>query len=122
MANRFNFQYTMQLLGGNIVERQLARKALGDCRETFWNEAMIDAGVEGPTAVRLGLGSITNPKMLIVIGDKGISFTLNASTEVHEADPICILSNSAGFAVTPAEIVVSNSDTQPPTVVVIAVE
>ena len=83
---------------------------------------MIPADASGPDAVTMGIGSLTNPKMLVIIGAQGITYSINSGTEKRNADPIAIESNSQGFALQANTLVIENSDTQPHTVVVIAVE
>ncbi len=122
MANRFNLQYLFQLLNGSITERQIKNSALGVCGETFWNEAVIPANASGPDAVTMGIGSLTNPKMVVIIGAQGITYSINSGTEKRNADPIAVESNSQGFSLQANTLVLENSDTQPHTVVVIAVE
>jgi hypothetical protein len=122
MANRANLRFMFQVMDASVVERRKQIEALLSIGEATWNECIIPAEATGVAAVVMGLGTLSNPKLLIILGAPGITYAFNDSVEQKNADPIAVESNSAGFAFQANSLVVENSSNQPRTVVVIAVE
>jgi hypothetical protein len=101
------------------ADRTTTATADDTCTETFWAEVRLEAGA-ADTALKLNL--LTDPKMLVVMGAKGVSFKLDAEgTDAIAADPVAVVGNEdAGLGID--EILLSNSDAVEHEVIVIAME
>jgi hypothetical protein len=80
----------------------------GTVGEKFSHTMLLGAGDSDTSLV---LGAITDPKYIIVVGAKGVSFKLGAAgTDVIGANPIAIVADEDGLSET--QILLSNSDSQ----------
>lgn len=101
------------------TDRTTTATADDTCTETFWAEVRLEAGA-ADTALKLNL--LTDPKMLVVIGAKGVSFKLDSTgTDDINADPVAVVGcEDAGLGID--EILLSNADAVEHEVTVIAME
>jgi hypothetical protein len=74
-----------------------------------------------PSSISVPLTGLTAPKMLVVKGGKGITVTVNDEEEAHAADPLFVMTNKTnGMTIT--TLTITNNDTAPHTVTVLAAE
>ena len=113
--------YALQFLNGSSkLERRSDFVEQLSVREVSWTDLIVGATTVPLSETHVVFGGLTAPKLLIVLGAAGVTFTLGVGTEIHYADPICIMSDRVGM--TETEIVLSNSSTAPASVTIIAAE
>ncbi|HID63651.1 MAG TPA: hypothetical protein EYP49_13080 [Anaerolineae bacterium] len=119
MSDNYEIQVKSSLLTGTSTDRTRTDTADASCTETFWAEVSVAAEASDVT---LKLNLLTDPKILVVIGAKGISFKLDSTgTDAIRANPVAVVGDEdEGLGID--EILLSNSDTQAHTVTVIAAE
>jgi hypothetical protein len=107
------------MLDGSTTLRTETTTDTGTIGEVFRAEVKV-AAAAADTALLLNL--LTDPNTLIVLGDTGISFKLDAAgTDAIAADPMAVICNAdAGLAIN--QILLSNSDSAEHTVTVYAFE
>ena len=118
-TDNYSVALTVQALEGTTSERSESATADASCNETFWAEVNVPAAASDTT---LKLNLLTDPLVIVVIGGTGISFKLDSTgTDAISADPIAVVGNE-GSGLDIDEILLSNSDTEEHTVIVIAFE
>ncbi len=116
MANSIELKATIS----DVVLDKLMDLSSVQISEKVYGESTIDAAAAD---VEISLGSITNPKLLIVVGAPGVSIRPVAATgSVIHAYPFAVLAkcDTEGFA--QASFFVSNSGSQPQKVSWLAAE
>ncbi|HUW96435.1 MAG TPA: hypothetical protein VMW58_11670 [Anaerolineae bacterium] len=110
---------TTAILDGSSTVRTDTTTGTGTIAESFWAEVSVPAGASD-TVLKLNL--LTDPDVLIILGAEGISFKLDSTgTDAISADPIAVISNDAdGLGID--EILLSNSDSAPHTITIVAFE
>jgi len=119
MADSFQAQLVASLLTGTATDRTKTATATVALTEEFWATVKLP-GSASDTVLKLNL--LTDPAMLIVYGDEGISFKLNSTgTDAIGADPFAVVANNAdGLGID--EVLLSNSDASEHDVTIIAIE
>lgn len=119
MSDSYSVAVTAALLTGTATDRSESETADESCSETFWAEVSLEAGA-ADTALKLNL--LTDPKILVVFGAKGVSFKLDSTgTDAIYANPIAIVGDEDdGLDID--EILLSNGDSQAHDVTVFAAE
>jgi hypothetical protein len=115
----YSVQVVTSILDGTSTVRTDTTTGTGTISESFWAEVKLPAAASDTS---LALNLLTDPVMLVVIGDTGISFKLNAGgTDAISADPIAVIADdNDGLDIT--AILLSNSDGEEHDVTVIAFE
>jgi len=122
MATGYGLHVKLQLLNGAVVDRNLGKVLSGVCGESSWNELSIPANATGLSAVEVSLGGLTAPKMVLVLGARGISMKTAGGVDSYDADPLAVFANSTGLVINPSPLTIENSDTVPHTITVVAIE
>lgn len=118
-SDNYSVSVVSALLTGTTTDRTQTTTADDSCDETFWAEVSLESAASD---VVLELNLLTDPKILVVCGAKGISFKLDSTgTDAIGADPVAVVSDEdAGLGID--QILLSNSDSQAHDVTVIAIE
>lgn len=119
MSDNYAVQVVAAVKTGTTTDRTKTETADESCTETFWAEVQLEAGAAD---VDLKLNLLTDPKILVVMGGKGVSFKLDSTgTDAIGADPVAVAGNEdAGLGID--EILLSNSDSVAHMVTIIAFE
>lgn len=119
MSDNFTIQVITKLLTDTVVDQTDDTTMDDTLTESFWAQVSLEAAASD---VVLKLNLLTDPKALVVLGAKGISFKLDSTgTDAIGADPTAVISNE-GDGLSIDEILLSNSDSQSHPVTVIAFE
>lgn len=109
----YSFALTAALAGVNKTAT-----AAGEQAESSVSEVSLAPSADD---VEVQLGTLSVPKVIVVMGGKGVSVRLVAVTgTVFPADPMAMLADTAGLAQT--SIFLSNSDSQEHKVTILACE
>ena len=118
MADNYSVQVITTLLTGTSTDRTRTEAGTGSLTEEFWAAVRLPAAASD-TILKLNL--LTDPVMLVVIGDEGISFKLDSTgTDAIKADPFAVVAATDGLNID--ELLLSNADNSEHTVTVIAIE
>ena len=117
--DNYAVQVVTSSLTGTATDRTKTATADESASEEFWVTVSIAAEASDIT---LTLSIVTDPKIVVIYGGKGISVKLgSAGTDSVGADPIAVIANEdAGLDI--SELLVSNSDTQAHAITVVAYE
>ena len=118
-SDNYSVEVVTAVLTGTTTDRTATATADDSCTEIFWAEVKLPSEA-ADTALLLNL--LTDPKVLVVYGAKGVSFKLDADgTDAIAADPIAVVSNEGdGLAIN--QVLLSNGDTAEHTVTIMAFE
>jgi len=118
-SDSYSVQVVTSLLTGTSTDRTNTTTADDMCDETFWAEVSLPAAASD-TVLKLNL--LTDPKVLVVLGAKGVSFKLDSTgTDAIHADPVAVVGDEDdGLGID--EVLLSNSDSQAHDVIIIAME
>ena len=119
MSDTYSAVVTPSALTGSTTDWTETITATGGLTEVFRADILVADGAADTSVVLAGL---TDPKVLVVIGDVGISFKLDAGgTDAIGADPVAVVSDEgSGLAI--SEILMSNGDSVAHTVTIVAFE
>jgi hypothetical protein len=119
-VNAFNAQLTATLLeDSTTVLTSPGSEETGAVEEVHGGLPQLVAG--SATDVNIKLGGLSDPKMLLVWGDDGISFKIASDGDSLNANPfaaLCEIQSGLGIS----EIWVSNSEADEKSITVMAIE
>ena len=119
---RYALQIGLSLVRGAVPDRTKRVKFDKVFGQTFWNEFDVLPTSDPLNGTIVSLGGLLKPRLLMVYGDTGIAFSVGDSTEMHDADPIAIVSKSDGIEMSTNQLMIVNSSTQPVKVTVVALQ
>ena len=119
MSDNYSVSVVTAAKTSTTTDRTNTTTADDDSTEEVWMQVSLEAAASD-TVLKLNL--LTDPKILVVIGAKGVSFKLDSTgTDAIAANPIAVLGDEdEGLGID--EILLSNSDSQAHEVTVIAFE
>ena len=120
MSDNFTLQVVTTLLTGTAADRTSSETMASACTKACWAQVQLDTAASD---VVLLLDLETDPKVLIVVGEAGVSFKLGntGGTDAIGADPVAVVSNEGdGLGITGIQL--SNSSAVTTAVTVMAFE
>ena len=119
MSDNYTVLTTVTELTSSSASRTKSVTAAASLTEVFWAQVQLEAAASD---VVLKMNLLTDPLILVVFGDTGVSFKLDSTgTDALAADPINVISDEgAGLGID--EILLSNSDSVAHEVTIIAFE